>query len=103
AVGFKVVAPAGEFHSVIAHRFDFGCQVCEGKVGPLAGEECYRSCHKQKGFCLMILPSDGGRSSAARKSFQFLPSPSGPASSPKQSTVQTVGKAHPSVSKKIYE
>ena len=40
AVHFKVVAPAGEFHAVVAHGFDLGREFGERKIGPLAGEEC---------------------------------------------------------------
>ena len=42
-VHFKVVAPAGEFHAVVAHRLDLGRKFREGEIGPLAGEECYGS------------------------------------------------------------
>ena len=44
-VHFEVIAPAGEFHAVVAHRFDFGREVGERKVGPLAGEQGDRSWH----------------------------------------------------------
>ena len=40
AVHFKVVAPAGEFHAIVAHGFDFGREFGKRKVGPLAGEYC---------------------------------------------------------------
>ena len=46
AVHFKVVAPAGEFHAVVAHFFDEREELGEGEVGPLAGEKCDRSWHK---------------------------------------------------------
>ena len=39
AVGFKVVAPAGEFHAVVTHFFDERQEFGEREVGPLAGEE----------------------------------------------------------------
>ena len=39
AIHFKVVAPAGEFHAVVAHLFDEREELREGEVGPLSGEE----------------------------------------------------------------
>ena len=41
----KVIAPTGEFNSVIAHILYLGQKIGEREIGPLAGEECYWSCH----------------------------------------------------------
>ena len=37
-VDIEVVAPAGEFDTVVAHFFDKRGEICEWQVGPLAGE-----------------------------------------------------------------
>ena len=37
-IDIEVVAPAGEFDTVVAHRFDKRGEVGEWQVGPLAGE-----------------------------------------------------------------
>ena len=41
-IGFgdiEVIAPAGEFHAIVAEGFDLGEEGFEGEVGPLAGEQ----------------------------------------------------------------
>ena len=47
AVHIKVVAPAGEFHAVVAHGLDLGSEFGEGKIGPLAGEKSDESGHRE--------------------------------------------------------
>jgi len=47
AIDFKVVAPAGELDTVIAHGFNFGSQFSKGKIGPLAGKQGDGSWHNQ--------------------------------------------------------
>ena len=37
-VDIEVVAPAGEFDTVVAHFFDKRGEICEWQIGPLAGE-----------------------------------------------------------------
>ena len=44
-IDIEVITPAGEFHAVVAHFFDFWEEISEGEVGPLAGEECDGSGH----------------------------------------------------------
>ena len=44
-VDVKMVAPTGELQSVEAHLFGERRKFCERKIGPLAGEESYRSGH----------------------------------------------------------
>jgi hypothetical protein len=44
-INIKMVAPTGELQSVEAHLFGEGRKFCERKIGPLAGEEGYRSGH----------------------------------------------------------
>ena len=46
---FKVIAPAGEFHAVIAKRFGFLQNGGGGHVRPLAGEESDGSRHGSQG------------------------------------------------------
>ena len=41
----KVIAPTGKFDSVIAHVLYLRQKIGEREIGPLAGEECYWSCH----------------------------------------------------------
>ena len=41
----EMITPAGEFDSVVAHVLYLGQEVGKRKIGPLAGEECYWSCH----------------------------------------------------------
>lgn len=39
----EVIAPAGEFRAIVAKRLDFREEGFQWKVGPLAGEQGYRS------------------------------------------------------------
>ena len=39
----EVIAPAGQLEAVVTHFFRHRCEVFEGKVGPLAGEQRDRS------------------------------------------------------------
>jgi hypothetical protein len=44
-IRFKMVAPTGEFHAVVAHFFGERKEFREGKVSPLSGEKCNWSWH----------------------------------------------------------
>src|SRR5690606_37211725 len=44
----EVVAPAGEFETVVAHFIGERREFFEREVGPLAGEEGYRSGHNRE-------------------------------------------------------
>ena len=44
-VDLEVISPAGELDAVEAPRSEVGCEVGEGQVGPLAGEESDGSGH----------------------------------------------------------
>ena len=44
-VDLEVVAPAGEFQAVVAEGLGLLAHGLDGQVGPLAGEQCYGSCH----------------------------------------------------------
>jgi hypothetical protein len=74
-VDFEVVAPAGEFESVVAHLFREWGEFFEGKVGPLAGEQGDGSWHTMevlKGGLFEILRGQtaprAGRESSRRVS-----------------------------------
>ena len=47
AVDFEMIAPAGEFHAVVAHGPGLGSEFREREIGPLAGEKGDDSWHKQ--------------------------------------------------------
>ena len=48
-VDIEVVAPAGEFESVVAHALGEGREFFERQIGPLAGEKSNGSGHDTRG------------------------------------------------------
>src|SRR5690606_27305104 len=60
-VDIEVVAPAGEFDAVIAHLLDERCELFQGKVGPLAGEQGDGTRHGERSEGDWFHSADGDR------------------------------------------
>ncbi len=52
AIHFEMVAPAGEFHAVVAHLFGERGEFWQRQIGPLAGEKGDSPRHRMAGSSL---------------------------------------------------
>ena len=68
AVDFEVIAPDGQFQAVVAELLRLLAHRLDRKVGPLAGEEAYGSCH---GSGLLPWGNEWGVSVALLDSAEF--------------------------------